>query len=182
MIIETTGTKTTKIVVFNLCGVTHAGVGKTLSDAAENLADILVDKVVAPLANKFEQAGGLLGEDVARAAFFEWARSVGYTIEIVYKVPDTEKSFGIAYKSVADLKELDQQIDAGCELKYVDFENTDMDDVLQLLYHVDVGVIEFTADGGVDDYISTSAPTLDQLKEKLAIKIKDFLLNHRQGK
>ena len=179
MIIETTSTKNTQVVVFNLCGVVHAGAGKTVSDAAENLSTTLVDKVVAPLATEFELAGGLIGYDGAKIGFFEWARSLGYKIEIICSAPDTGKSFVIEYETKEDLDELNKCIDGGCAFRWVDFSHTGLDEHVTVRYRLDSGVVEFEASGGFNDTLCAYATTMDTLKERLAIAIKDFLLNHR---
>lgn len=179
MIIETTSTKNTQVVVFNLCGVIHAGAGETVSDAVENLSITLVDKVVEPLANEFEQADGLIGDDAVKIRFFEWAKSIGYKIEIICSAPDTGKSFVIEYETKEDLDELNKCIDGGCAFRWVDFSYTGLDEHVTVRYRLDSGVVEFEASGGFNDTLCAYATTMDTLKERLAIAIKDFLLNHR---
>ena len=179
MIIETTSTKNTQVVVFNLCGVIHAGAGETVSNAAADLAEILVDKEVEPLATEFEEVGGLIGDDAARIRFFKWAKNLGYKVEIICSAPDTGKSFGIEYKKRGDLDELDKCIDSGCAFRWVDFSYTGLDEHVTVRYRLDSGMVEFEASGGFNDTLCAYATTMDTLKEKLAIAIKDFLLNHR---
>ena len=179
MIIETTSTKNTQVVVFNLCGVIHAGAGETLCDAAADLAEILVDKEVEHLTSRFEQAGGLTGSDSDRIGFFSYAKNLGYKIRISCGCPYTGQTSYLDYKDEEDIEELNRLIYEGYDFRCVDFSYTGLDEYVTIRYRVDVGAVEFIAEGGFRNHVSASSCTLDRLKEQLTTAIKDFLLNHR---
>lgn len=179
MIIETTSANNAQVVVFNLCGVIHAGAGETLSDAAADLADILVNREVEGIIDGFEQCDGLLGFDKDRARFFDYARSLGYRIRIPCVDRGAGKTYDFEYLDADSLEELNQRIDAGYDFSKVDFSHTSLDDYVTIRFHLESSVVEFIAYGGSNNRLSASSTTMELLKERLTEAIKDFLLNHK---